>query len=31
LAKEGSIPLEEWYHDPTIKDSENKTVAMYLA
>ena len=30
LAKNSIIPPNEWYHDPTIKNKENKSVASYL-
>ena len=30
LAWKGIIPPKEWYHNPTIKDNDGKTVEDYL-
>ncbi len=30
LAKKEIIPPKEWYHDPNIKNEQNKSVCNYL-
>ena len=30
LASKGIIPPKEWYHDPKLKNNDNKTVALLL-